>query len=39
MQRIVEPEWDYLHDRQAYWIDLVGRLRPGVTPAQAVSSS
>lgn len=35
MQRIIEPDWNYLHDRRAYWIDLVGRLRPGVTAPQA----
>jgi predicted permease len=35
MQKVVEPEWDYLADRKSYWIDLVGRLRPGVTRAQA----
>jgi predicted permease len=35
MQRVVEPEWTYLKDRQSYWIDLIGRLRPGLTPAQA----
>jgi predicted permease len=35
MQRTVEPEWNYLKDRKAYWIDLLGRLRQGITPAQA----
>ena len=35
MQRVVEPEWTYLQDRQSYWIDLIGRLRPGLTPARA----
>jgi len=38
MQRIVDPEWTYLKDRQAYWIDLVGRLRPGLTRTQAEAS-
>jgi putative ABC transport system permease protein len=37
MQRIVEPDWNYLHDRQSYWINLAGRLRPGVTGAQAAA--
>ena len=37
MQRVVEPEWNYLNDRRAYWIDLVARLRPGLTAAQASS--
>ena len=35
MQRAVQPEWDYLKDRKAYWINLMGRLRPGVKAAQA----
>ena len=35
MQRTVEPDWNYLNDRQAYWINLTGRLRPGVSPSQA----
>ena len=38
MQRTVQPEWDYLKDRHAYWIDLAGRLRPDVTRAQAEAS-
>lgn len=38
MQQIVEPEWSYLSDRQAYWVDLVGRLDPGVTRGQATAS-
>ncbi|HEV2445647.1 MAG TPA: ABC transporter permease, partial [Candidatus Sulfopaludibacter sp.] len=35
MQHIVQPEWTYLADRQAYWINLAGRLRPGISPEQA----
>jgi putative ABC transport system permease protein len=38
MQRTVQPEWNYLKDRKAYRIDLIGRLRPGVTAAQAEAS-
>ena len=38
MQRTVQPEWDYLKDRKAYWIGLMGRLRPDVTPSQAEAS-
>jgi predicted permease len=38
MQRTIEPEWDYLKDRKSYWIDVMGRVRPGVTPAQAEAS-
>src|SRR3954469_124328 len=35
MQRTVQPEWDYAKDRKAYWINLAGRLRPGVSRVQA----
>jgi putative ABC transport system permease protein len=35
MQRTVQPDWNYLSDRQAYWINLTGRLRPGVSQSQA----
>lgn len=35
MQRVVQPEWTYLKDHRSYWIDLIGRLRPGVTRAHA----
>jgi predicted permease len=38
MQRTVQPEWDYVKDRKAYWINLAGRLRPGVTRAHAEAS-
>jgi putative ABC transport system permease protein len=34
-QKVVEPDWDYLADRSSYWIDLIGRLRPDTTVAQA----
>ncbi len=37
-QKVVEPDWDLLGDPQSYWIDLEGRLRPGVTVAQAQAS-
>ena len=38
MQQVVQPEWKYLSDRNSYWIDLAGRLRPGVSAAQASAS-
>ena len=38
MQRTVEPEWDYLKDRKAYWVNMVGRLRPGVKRSQGEAS-
>jgi putative ABC transport system permease protein len=34
-QKVLMPEWDFLPDHRSYWIDLVGRLRPNVTAAQA----
>ncbi len=37
-QKVVEPAWDYLNDHQSYWLDVVGRVRDGVTPAQASAS-
>jgi predicted permease len=38
MQHTVEPEWTYLNDRKGYWIDLAGRLRPGISRSQAEAS-
>ena len=35
MQHILQPEWYTLSDRRTYWLEIVGRLRPGVTAAQA----
>jgi predicted permease len=37
-QKVVEPDWDFLSDHNSYWIDLAGRLRPGMTAAQAQAS-
>jgi predicted permease len=37
-QKVLVPEWDYLNDHSSYWIDLIGRLRPGMTAAQAQAS-
>ncbi|HEX4036740.1 MAG TPA: ABC transporter permease [Acidobacteriaceae bacterium] len=37
-QKVALPEWDYLPNRQAYWMEVVGRLKPGVTAAQAAPS-
>ena len=34
-QRVLMPEWDFLNDHRSYWINLIGRLRPDVTAAQA----
>jgi predicted permease len=38
MQKIIEPEWDFLPDHKSYWTDVVGRLKPGVSTAQATAS-
>lgn len=38
MQHTVEPEWDFFHDRQAYWLNVIGRLRPGYTAGRAAAA-
>jgi putative ABC transport system permease protein len=38
MQSVATPEWPYVNQRNAYWIELMGRLRDGMTPAQAAAS-
>jgi putative ABC transport system permease protein len=38
MQHVIEPGWDYLNNRTAYWLTMAGRLRPDVTEAQAAAS-
>ncbi|HTW45023.1 MAG TPA: ABC transporter permease [Acidobacteriaceae bacterium] len=35
MQRVLQPEWAALSDRRTYWLQIVGRLRQGVTAVQA----
>lgn len=37
-QSVVIPDWSYLSDHRAYWLDAAARLRPGVTFAQATAS-
>ncbi len=37
-QMVVEPEWNYLNDRNSYWLNLVGRLRPDMTAARAAAA-
>jgi predicted permease len=34
-QRVIDPEWNYLNDRNSYWINVVARLAPGMTAAQS----
>jgi putative ABC transport system permease protein len=38
MQRTILPEWTYLKDRRSYWLNVVGRLRPGITLTRASAS-
>jgi predicted permease len=38
MQHTAQPDWSYVKDRHSYWIDLTGRLKPGVTVEQASAS-
>lgn len=38
MEQVLTPEWPYLDDRKAYWIDVAGRLKPNLTRAQAEAS-
>jgi putative ABC transport system permease protein len=35
MKKALTPDWDAFQDRKNYWITLFGRLKPGVTTAQA----
>jgi len=35
MKKALTPDWDAFQDRKNYWISLFGRLKPGVTLAQA----
>jgi putative ABC transport system permease protein len=38
MQTVIEPEWTYLNDHRSVWLNMVGRLQPGVTPQQATAA-
>jgi putative ABC transport system permease protein len=38
MEQVLQPEWPYLNDHQAYWIILAGRLKPNMSRAQAEAS-
>ncbi|MGA7521219.1 MAG: ABC transporter permease [Acidobacteriaceae bacterium] len=37
-QSVVIPDWSFLSDHQSYWLNVAGRLRPGITAAQATAS-
>jgi len=38
MQQVLIPEWSFLADHQSYWIDIAGRLKPGISRTQAEAS-
>ncbi len=38
MEQVLTPEWLYFADHKSYWIDIAGRLKPGVTREQAEAS-
>jgi putative ABC transport system permease protein len=38
MQAVIEPEWSYLNDHRAYWLNIVGRLRADETLPHASAS-
>jgi putative ABC transport system permease protein len=38
MQAVIEPEWSYLNDHRAYWLNIVGRLRTDETLPHASAS-
>ena len=35
MKKQMTPNWDGLNDHRDYWLAMIGRLKPGLTPAQA----
>jgi putative ABC transport system permease protein len=38
MLPVIRPEWSYLNDHRAYWLNIVGRLHPDQTPKHALAS-
>jgi predicted permease len=39
MKREVTPTWDGLADRQARWLNVLARLKPGISPEQAQAAT
>jgi putative ABC transport system permease protein len=37
-QKIADPEWDFLADHKSYWMNIVGRLKPGISAAEATAA-
>jgi putative ABC transport system permease protein len=38
MKAAMTPRWDGLDDDRNYWVQLIGRMRPGVTPSEAAAA-
>src|SRR5262249_53161484 len=38
MKKLMTPNWDDLEQRRTKWVEVYGRLKPGVTIAQAKAS-
>jgi len=38
MKAAMTPRWDALDDPKNYWVQLIGRLKPGVSPSEASAS-
>jgi predicted permease len=38
MKREMTPDWDGLEDRRDYWVTLFGRMKPGMTIAEAATA-
>ncbi len=39
MQKAMRPTWDALEDRKFHWLNLFGRLKPGITVQQAQAAT
>lgn len=39
MKREITPAWDDLEDRRGQWLNIIGRLKPGISLARAESSA
>src|ERR1700685_4197708 len=37
MKPVITPTWDKLEDRRAYWLNIIGRLKPGVSRERALA--
>lgn len=39
MKKIATPTWDEMFNRRAMWLELIGRLAPGMTPEKAAAGA